>query len=238
VSEQYTADNLLDRHTPRARMERQYARETAREQALLGRRLGMAGGDVLSVGCGWDPGRGLFPAPAWRLTATDIEPDRIQHAREQGLADEAFVGAAGKLDQLADGSYDVVLYRYVLHHIVYGAALAPILAEARRLLRPGGALVAIEPGLFHPIGAGLALANQLGMGVRVHGTPDDIPLSPRVVARDARRAGLVPEVHAVSYSWRRLPAPLQAAVAGLDRAGSARGARWFGHTFLLLARRP
>ena len=112
-----------------------------------------------------------------------------------------------------------------------------MLEEARRLLRPGGALVAIEPNVLHPVGAALALANRAGLGVRVHGTPDDIPLSPRKLAAAARAAGLRPELHAVSYSWRRLPMPAQRAIGALDRFGSAPGMRWLGHTFMLIARR-
>ena len=237
MSEEYTPDNLLDRVTSRERMGRQYEREEAREQVLLSRHLGRHGGDVLSVGSGWLPGRHLFGAPEWRLTAVDLEEDRIRYAREQGLADAGFVGAAGALHELPDASFDVVLYRYVLHHVAFHQPLAPVLAEARRLLRPGGAAVVIEPGVFHPVGAALAVANRLGLGVRVHGTPDDIPLSPRALARTARAAGLRPEVHAVSYSWRRLPVALQGAAGAFDGLGSLPGARWLGHTFLLIARR-
>lgn len=236
MSEAYDPDNLLDRHTPRERMARQYARETAREEQLLARYLGRASGDVLSVGSGWLPGRHLFPAPTWCLTAVDIEEDRPRHALQEGLADAAFTGAAGELHHVPDASFDVVLYRYVLHHVVFDGPLEPVLAEGRRLLRPGGALVVVEPGLLHPVGAALAVANRAGLGVRVHGTPDDVPLSPRRLAAQCRCAGLAPEVHAVSYSWRRLPAPLQDAVGALDRFGSLPGARWLGHTFLLIAR--
>jgi SAM-dependent methyltransferase len=236
VSEAYEPDNLLDRHTPRERMQRQYARETGREAQLLARRLGRTSGDVLSVGSGWHPGRHLFAAPDWRLTAVDLADDCVRWALQEKLADDAFVGGAGELHDVPDASFDVVLYRYVLHHVVFDGPLEPVLAEGKRLLRPGGALVIVEPGLYHPVGAALALANRAGLGVRVHGTPDDIPLSPRRLARQCRRAGLEPEVHTVSYSWRRLPAPFQDAVGGLDRLGSVPGARWFGHTFLLIAR--
>ena len=168
--------------------------------------------------------------------AADIDPARPRHAVAQGEADDGLQGAAGQLDALADGSFDVVLHRLVLHHVAYAGPLEPVLAEARRLLRFGGALVAIEPNVYHPIGAALALANRAGLGVRVHGTPDDIPLSPRSLAAAARAAGLAPELHAVSYSWRRLPVRAQRAVGSLDRFGSARGLRWLGHTFMLIAR--
>lgn len=238
MSEAYTPENLLDRLSSQATLAAQYERGKRRERQLLDRHLGLAGGDALSIGCGWHPGRHLLPAPRWRLVASDVDGDRTRIAVEQGGADEGVVGAAGALDGLADGSFDVVLQRLVLHHVAYGGPLEPCLREAHRLLRPGGALVAIEPNLFHPVGAGLALANRAGLGIKVHGTPDDIPLSPRRLAAAARAAGLRPEVHAVSYSWRRLPRTVQRAVGGLDRFGSAPGLRWVGHTFMLIARRP
>src|SRR5689334_14904750 len=64
-SEPYTADNLLDRITDRETLEVHYRHVEVRERALLHRRLGTVGGEVLSVGCGWHPGRHLFPSPAF-----------------------------------------------------------------------------------------------------------------------------------------------------------------------------
>jgi SAM-dependent methyltransferase len=238
MSEIYTPENLLDRISDPATLAAQYERGKRRERELLDRHLGLGGGDALSVGCGWHPGRHLLPAPQWRLVASDLDPARAQNAVDTGQADAALQGAAGQLDALADGSFDVVLHRLVLHHVAYAGPLEPCLDEAARLLRPGGALVAIEPNVLHPVGAGLALANRAGLGVKVHGTPDDIPLSPRRLAAAARAAGLQPELHAVSYTWRRLPVRAQRAVGALDRFGSAPGMRWLGHTFMLIARRP
>lgn len=238
MSEPYNAENLLDRLSAPEALALHYDRLREREREIVGRRLGIEGGEVLSVGCGREPGRHLFPAPAWRMTGVELDDHRPRELVARGELDAGMAGRAGELDQLADGSFDVVLYRYVLHHVVYQGSLAPVFAEAARLLRPGGALVAIEPGSLHPVGAALGVANRLGLGPAVHGTPDDIPLAPAALEREACRAGLRSELHAVTYSWRRLPSALQRAAWPLDRAlGSRpRGAR-LGHTLLLIARR-
>ncbi|MEX1141176.1 MAG: class I SAM-dependent methyltransferase [Thermoleophilaceae bacterium] len=238
MSEPYRHDNLLDRLSDRRRLELHYRRLKERERGILGRRLGLVGGDVLAVGCGRDPGRHAFPAPAWRITGVELDEQRPRELVATGELDEGFAGRAGELDELPDGSFDVVLYRYVLHHVVYQGPLAPAFEEAARLLRPGGALVAMEPGALHPVGAALTVANRLGLGTAVHGTPDDIPLTAGRLEREARAAGLEPEVHAVTYSWRRLPGVAQRTLWRLDGPlGSRRRAARLGHTLLLVARR-
>jgi SAM-dependent methyltransferase len=235
VSEPYRDDNLLDRLSGVATRQVHYDQELRRERELLARRLPLAGGDVLSVGCGWNPGRHLFPKPAFRMTGVDLDDAMISSLRESGEIDDGMVGRAGQLPYEPE-SFDVVLYRLVLHHVVYQGPLTPLFAEAARLLRPGGALVAVEPGLWHPVGAGLELANRFGLGPAVHGTPDDIPISPRVLVRHARVVGLVPELHAVTYGWRRLPARAQRALHALDAGGSRPRLAPFGHTLMLIAR--
>ena len=236
ASEPYDPDNVLDRLSRRETLEAHYRHLEARERAILDRRLALRGGRVLSVGAGWHPGRHLFPAPAFELVAVDADPARVAGVMQAGRADRAFTGYAGELD-LPSASFDVVLYRLVLHHIAFRGSLAPSFDEAARLLGPGGALVAIEPGLWHPVGAALALANRAGLGERIHGTPDDVPLSPRALVAQARAAGLEPELHAVTYGWRRMAPALQRALAPLDAAGSRRHAARFGHTLMLIARR-
>lgn len=238
MSEDYDPDNLLDRLSSATTLQAHYDWMQERERVLVGRAVDLdAGGDVLSIGAGWHPGRHLFPAPAWRLTANDLDGARAQSVVDTGRADAAAPGRAGELHDLADGSFDVILYRLVLHHVVFQQPLEPVFAEAARLLRPGGTLVAIEPGLWHPVGAGLALANRAGLGTTVHGTPDDVPLSPRALLRLARGAGLDASLHAVTYSWRRMPPSMQRALRPLDRRlGSAPRAAMLGHTLLLLGR--
>jgi SAM-dependent methyltransferase len=235
ASEPYDPDNVLDRHSRRSTLEAFYRHLEAREQIVLDRRLGLSAGRVLSVGSGWHPGRHLFPAPGFHLTAADADPARVAGVLESGRADDAFVGHAGRLN-LEPRSFDVVLYRLVLHHIAFQGPLAPCFAEAAALLRPGGALVAVEPGLWHPVGAGLALANRTGLATRAHGTPDDVPLSPRRLLAEARAVGLTAELHAITYGWRRLAPAIQRALWPVDGLGSRPRAAPLGHTLMLIAR--
>jgi SAM-dependent methyltransferase len=235
VSEPYRADNLLDRLTDADTLQVHYDQEMRREREILDRSLGLTGGDVLSVGCGWHPGRHLFPKPAYRMTGVDLDESMIATLLAKGELDAGRVARAGELPY-PPGSFDVVLYRLVLHHVAYQGSLEPVFEEAARLLRPGGVLVAVEPGSWHPVGAGLALANRAGLGVLAHGTPDDIPLSPRALVAGARDAGLSAELHALTYGWRRLPVSAQRTVHRLDPLGSRPRAAPFGHTLLLIAR--
>jgi SAM-dependent methyltransferase len=234
ASAPYEADNLLDRHSRRSTLELNYRHMMERERALLDRHLGLERGDVLSVGCGWHPGRHLFPAPAFRLVGADADPAKVAGVLETGRADDGVIGYAGRLD-LEPRSFDVVLYRLVLHHLAFQGPLRPCFEEAARLLRPGGALVAVEPGLWHPVGAALALANKAGLAARVHGTPDDIPLSPRRLLAEARAVGLTPRVFAVTYTWRRLAAAVQRTLWPLDEIGARPRVARFGHTLMLIA---
>ena len=236
MSEPYREDNLLDRVSAPETLEVHYEHLRRRERSLVARRLPLPSGDVLSVGCGWHPGRHLFPSPRFRLTGAERNPELIRMLVEAGDLDDGVVAQAGELP-FEDESFDVVLYRLVLHHIAYQGPLTPAFREAARLLRPGGALVAVEPGAWHPVGAALAAANRLGFGTMVHGTPDDIPLSPLSLRRESEGAGLAPELHAVTYSWRRLPAAAQRWVHGLDSLGSRPRTAPLGHTLLLIARR-
>ncbi|MGI8749110.1 MAG: class I SAM-dependent methyltransferase [Thermoleophilaceae bacterium] len=238
MSEEYVPDNLLDRNTDRDTMQVHYDQVRRREVAILHRRLAPSGGEVLSVGCGWNPGRHMFGQPAWRMTGVELEDVRPRALVAEGVLDEGFAGRAGELG-LPDRSFDVVLYRLVLHHIAFQGPLAPVFDEAARLLRPGGALIAVEPGAWHPVGAALGVANRLGAGTAIHGTPDDIPLSPRRLLGEGRSAGLQAELHGVTYTWRRMAPTLQRALWPLDDAlGSRPRAAALAHTLMLIARKP
>jgi hypothetical protein len=122
VSEPYDPHNLLDGISTASTLDVHYAQEKQREQEILTARLPLRGGDVLSVGCGWDPGRHLFPAPAWRMTGVELDPEIVHTLTSTGEIDEGIAARAGSLP-FPPESFDVVLYRLVLHHVVFQGPL-------------------------------------------------------------------------------------------------------------------
>ena len=226
TSAPYDADNLLDRRSRRATLELNYAHMMKRERALVDQNLGLDGGEVLSVGCGWHPGRHLFPAPAFRLVGADADPAKVQGVLETGRADEGVVGYAGRLGLRAAAVRRRALTDWCFHHLVFQGSLAPCFAEAARLLRPGGALIAIEPGLWHPGGRGPGPGQSHRPGRPRARHPDDVPLSPRRLAASASGGAGAARCLASPTRRRRLaraPAgPMAAGPASAISSGSRR----------------
>ncbi|MFG2720784.1 class I SAM-dependent methyltransferase [Streptomyces sp. NPDC048416] len=123
-----------------ARLETQAALSFADELRVLAE-LGLPRrGVLLELGAG--PGavtRRLRTAlPGLTVLAMDIDEALLAHNTADGAA--RVVGDAVRLP-LRDGSVDAVLLRYVLQHL---PDVKPALAEAARVLRPGGRIVTIE----------------------------------------------------------------------------------------------
>jgi SAM-dependent methyltransferase len=101
--------------------------------------------DVLEVGCG----TGAFAArladelPGVALLAVDQSPRMVELTRERGVP--AQVQDVQHL-LAPDASYDVVLALWMLYHV---PDLDGGLGELRRVLRPGGPLVAVTNGAEH-----------------------------------------------------------------------------------------
>ncbi len=100
---------------------------------------------VADLGCG--EGRLAAEAAAWAASVTGVDrsPARIARARElasrRGLRNVKFLEGPLEKLPLRDQAYDVALLAQVLHAVPDPAR---VLAEARRILKPGGRLLVLE----------------------------------------------------------------------------------------------
>jgi ubiquinone/menaquinone biosynthesis C-methylase UbiE len=138
--------------------------------------------DILDYGCGRG-GQALDLAArgARHVTGFDISEAEVAEAREGALSagvagQTTFLVADAHATALPDAAFDLVVGSSILHHL----ELEPALWEIRRILRPGGRALFVEPLWHNPL---LRLGRRLTPGAR---TVDEHPLTERDWATCAR----------------------------------------------------
>jgi SAM-dependent methyltransferase len=159
------------------------------EELRILRELGLAERDPLvDVGCGTGEVTGRLHAacPGLRVAGVDASLTLLAHARSRGVPLAG--GSAGRLP-LRPGSAGSLLLRYVMQHV---PSPDPVLAEARRVLRPGGLLAVVEVdealwGLAQPVFPEIEVIHRkAAMARRETGTDRQVV---RRLPRLLRRAG-------------------------------------------------
>jgi SAM-dependent methyltransferase len=135
--------------------------ELARTQEILLRHLPPAPAAVLDVGGGTGVYACWLASRGYRVTLVDASPLHVEQARaasarqpEAPLA-SCRLGDARRLDE-GDSSVDAVLLLGPLYHLTERRDRIDALREARRVLRPGGALCAAAVGRYASLLSGVA----------------------------------------------------------------------------------
>ncbi|HPD13598.1 MAG TPA: class I SAM-dependent methyltransferase [Planctomycetota bacterium] len=186
--------------------------------------LAPARGRLLDVGCS----KGYFieaaRASGWQATGVEVNRRAVEEARARGL-DVRPGDLSGQ--GFGDASFDAVTLFDVLEHVGDPRAL---LAECRRLLRPGGLLVVTTPdvgGLVPRVTYGLF---ALTLGAWGHPTPPGhlVEFSRRTLRRALAEAGFEvvrerSEHIPVAYAAGKLENSIMDVLAGRHRQGAVGG---------------
>lgn len=116
-----------------------------REAELARRVLVRAGERLLEIGCG--EGANLHHLRGEGAIRFGVDYSGAKTAFARRATDAHTVTADATRLPFTDGIFDAVLIRDVLHHI---DDVGGVLAEARRVLRPGGRLTLLEPNRASP----------------------------------------------------------------------------------------
>ena len=115
------------------------------------------GDRVLDLGCGDGTFAALLAGHGAVVTAADVSAVALDRAAQRAPGAERALLADGEPLPFADAAFDVVWAGETLEH---AADVTGLLAEARRVLRPGGVLVATTPNLARLRVAAEALAGR------------------------------------------------------------------------------
>jgi SAM-dependent methyltransferase len=155
----------------------------ALDLAALRRAGDLAGKRVLDLGCGSGDLTLWLVRTGARVTAVDVSAGMLAVARRRcerfcaAFPRPAFVAAAAEDLPCADDAFDVVVGRFILHHL--DMTRAP--AELARVLAPGGIAVFVENASTNPL-LMFARRHVAGrFGIPRYGTEDERPLEPQDV---------------------------------------------------------
>ncbi|HXF49200.1 MAG TPA: class I SAM-dependent methyltransferase [Verrucomicrobiae bacterium] len=116
---------------------------------------------ILDIGSGWGSWLLLFLSWGARpenLCAIDLQPERVEVARQRLPKSEIVLGRAEKLPWPGD-SFDLIFQFTVFSSVLPPAAREEIAEEIWRVLKPGGYFVSFDFFISHP-----ANPNTVGIG--------------------------------------------------------------------------
>lgn len=102
------------------------------------------GKTIVDVGCGDGAIVRHLARSGANAIGIEVSDAQLERARAKPAGDETYRVGRGESLPFADGSVDVVLYLNSLHHLP-PAVMEDALAEAARVLKKGGQLIAVEP---------------------------------------------------------------------------------------------
>jgi SAM-dependent methyltransferase len=185
---------------------------TATVTGTLARLLGSGAGRCLDLGCGSGSAVSALAGLGWRVVGVDLSGDQLRMARERVGAGVALIQADAAVLPFADGSFEAVVS--LLTHTDLDDPEGAV-AEAARVLRPGGRLVyvGVHPCFVtpfverRPTGTHLLHPGYRERGWRRHGPGFGEGIRPRVGVNHLPLADLVGAFLAAGLTLTHLEEP-------------------------------
>jgi SAM-dependent methyltransferase len=144
----------------------------------------------LDVGCGPGETDSFLEGQVGSLTGVDVSSGMIEHARRRNPWAEYRDFRAGQPIPYHDRSYDVCFAICVLHHVPPEERHG-LVAEMKRLCRPGGLLLVLEHNPLNPLTRKAVRDCEFDRGVEL--------LSRGATARLLRDVGLLPRGRYIEF---------------------------------------
>lgn len=144
MSPESHSERLSDKSVHLGRPSRAWSFGQVRRLELIDRYAPLTGQRFLDAGCGVGMYLRHVAKMAGFAAGVDIDPDKVTEARRHVAPVQV---ASAEALPFADGSFDVVLSHEVLEHV---ADDRQAVAEALRVLKPGGRLVLFVPNRRYP----------------------------------------------------------------------------------------
>ncbi len=202
-------------------------------------------GRVLSLGCGIGDTELLLAPSVGHILGIDLSAAAVRQANEDaarlGIHNAEFEQSELTPDAFPPDTFDAVAVVFFLHHLT-DSEIESLAAELFRIMKPGGALYALDPNRYRLSGAvGRILVPNL---MRRYQSPDERQLVPRAVRRQFAAVGFEARTRMYDY----LSTPLAGLLPGARRAYRlarwadevlvrAPGVNFFASNFELLARK-
>ena len=121
----------------------------------------LAGQKVLDFGCGIGRASLGMATRGAEVIGLDVSPTMIAEAQERGGSPRYVVGSGRNLHGIADHSVDLILAADSFPYLVAAGLLETHVAEAARVLRPGGSLIVFNWSYRGDVGADAGEAARL-----------------------------------------------------------------------------
>ena len=206
---------------PHERLKSAWGRIDRQHNELIEARL--VGNRILDVGCGYGSLVGFLSARGYRAEGIDFDSVSIEVARHLFPTAAVHLENAETLKRYPTASFDSIVLKDALHHLVCEGDFREACNSFRRLLVPGGRVVVLDP---NPM-----LILRLARRAAAH---QDVSVGPDQAFAVLRDNGF--EVRGLSYyeilglplsggyvGIRLVPnwAPVNAGLAGLNRVASS-----------------